>query len=126
MTEPADLPLSCEHRNRCLGTAATVKYRDDQLVQSGLELQRAEERINDLEKQLNMRTASADVAREHAVVKRLQLADVAQRKTIDNLSGETYELRRIMRDSKHFDMADVQGDVSNSLAKYRLAIEEDR
>lgn len=105
---------------------ATVTYKEDQLKQAGLELQRAEERINDLEKQLHMRTVSAEIDREKAIVKRLQLADVAQRKTIDNLSGETYELRRIMRDSKHFDMAEIQGVVSDSLAKYRLAIEEDR
>lgn len=127
MTQPPDLhPMSCERRNRCLGADATVTYKDEQLKTAGLQLQRAEERINDLEKQLHLRTVSAEVDREKAVVKMLQLADVAQRKTIDNLSGETYELRRIMRDSKHFDMADVQSIVGDSLAKYRLAIEEDR
>lgn len=125
MTESTDLPLSCGHRNICLGSFNTVKFKDDLLVEAGKDLRRAEERINELEAQLLLRTVSAEITRGKETIKALQKTDVAQRRTIDNLSGETYELRNILRDSKH-DMADVQLQVSESLAKYRLAVEADR
>lgn len=125
MTESTDLPLSCGHRNICLGSFNTVKFKDDLLVEAGKDLRRAEERINELKAQLLLRTVSAEITRGKETIKALQKTDVAQRRTIDNLSGETYELRNILRDSKH-DMADVQLQVSESLAKYRLAVEADR
>lgn len=125
MTESTDLPLSCGHRNICLGSFNTVKFKDDLLVEAGKDLRRAEERINELKAQLLLRTVSAEITRGKETIKALQKTDVAQRRTIDNLSGETYELRNILRDSKH-DMADVQLRVSDSLAKYRLAVEADR
>lgn len=125
MTESADLPLSCEHRNICLGSFNTVKFKDDLLVNAGRDLRQAEERINELEKQLLLRTASAEISRERDLVKALQAADVSQRRTIDNLSGEAYELRNILR-AKGFDMTEVSNAVGESLEKYRLAIEADR
>jgi hypothetical protein len=104
----------------------THKNKDDQLAELRGTVTRVEERCAELERDLLIRTQSAELGRARDVIKALQTADVAQRKTIDNLAGETYELRRIMRESKAFDMSEVQGTVSESLHRYRLAVEEDR
>lgn len=119
-----DLPMSCANRNNCHASFMKTKYRDDELGDARRTLAKADERIVALEEDLLVRTRSAELSRAGAAIKALQAADVAQRKTIDNLAGETYELRNILR-AKGFDMAEVQAQVSESLAKYRLAIAAD-
>lgn len=122
----AQLPLSCAHRATCHGAFSSLKHKDDMLVDLRTKMEQANERARELDSQLLIRTQSAELSRAKATIKALQAADVAQRKTIDNLSGEAYELRRIMRESKTFDMAEIQDKVSGELHKYRLAVEEDR
>lgn len=121
----AECPLACDVRNQCISAFSKNRADADDIARLQKALATADVRIAELERSLILRTESADVAREQAVVKTLQKIDVGQRKTIDNLAGETYELRNIMR-SKGLDMAEVQTRVTESLAKYRLAIEEDR
>lgn len=121
----AQCPMLCATRTECVSAFSKNRLAAEEIAALQKALAVADERIAELERSLVLRTESSDVAREHAVVKALQRVDVAQRKTIDNLAGETYELRNIMR-AKGLDMGEVQTKVTESLAKYRLAVEEDR
>lgn len=90
-----------------MALAFTARTKAQELAETRVKLEQADERVRDLEASLVVKTSSIELDRATDRLRALQAIDVTQRKGLDRLSEENFRLRRLLK-TNGYDMEAVE------------------
>lgn len=105
MTEPllspaANAPWACPTKLSCMAHEASLKVRTTERDVGIIKLAEALDTIAALEAQLAVKMSTVELAKTQERIASYQAIDIAQRRDLDRLAEENFQLRQIMRTNK--------------------------